>query len=58
MDLPEFEQQYRDAVDKILSDLQTITLRLSELERQALVVGNSVKELTVLVENFIESQKK
>ncbi len=58
MNLPEFEKQYRDSIDQILSDLQTVTLRLSELERNALRIGESVKNLSYLVEEFLESQKE
>ncbi len=58
MNLSEFEQHYRDAIERILSDLQTITLRLVELERQTLSVGQSVQNISNLVEDFIESQRR
>lgn len=57
MNLPEFEQQYRDSIDQILSDLQTLTLRLSELERKTLKIGESVHHVSYVVEEFLESQK-
>lgn len=58
MDLPEFEQRYRNSIEQILSDLQFITLRLTELERKVLTIGRTVQDVSSLVEDFIESQKQ
>lgn len=58
MNIPEFEKQYRDSIDQILSDLQTLTLRLSELERASLKIGESIHNVSYLVEEFIETQKE
>jgi hypothetical protein len=58
MNLPEFEKKYRDSIDQILSDLQTVTLRLSELERKTLKIGESVQHVSYLVEEFLDSQKE
>ena len=57
MEIEEFESQTRDAIDKILNQLQTATLLIAELECQISEAGASVQTLSQLVETFITEHK-
>lgn len=57
MEVEEFEAQTRDAVDKILNQLQTATLLIAELEGQISEAGASVQTLSQLVETFVTDRK-
>ncbi len=57
MDIDEFEAQTRDKLESALNQLQAATLLLSALERQILESGNTVKDLSRVVETFITHQR-
>lgn len=57
MEIEEFEVQTRDAIDKILNQLQTATLLIAELECQISEAGASVQTLSQLVESFVTEHK-
>jgi hypothetical protein len=58
MNLDEFEAQFRDGVDITLNQLQTVTLLLSQLQIQHSAAGESLQNLTLLVETFITQQRE
>ena len=58
MELEEFEAQTRNAIDKILNQLQTATLLIAELETQLSEAGASVQTLSQLVETFINERRE
>ncbi|MBD1863557.1 MULTISPECIES: hypothetical protein [Trichocoleus] len=57
MEIEEFESQTRNAIDKILNQLQTATLLIAELESQISEAGASVQTLSQLVETFVIEQR-
>lgn len=57
MTLDEFESRYRNAIDEILNQLQTVTLLVAQAEDRIAEVGNSVQRLNLTVEEFIIEQK-
>ncbi len=57
MDLNEFEAQTRDQLERALNQLQTSTLLLSALEMQISESGDTVKDLSRVVETFITHQR-
>ena len=57
MDIDEFEAQTRDQLDRVLNQLQTATLLLSSLEMQVLESGNTIQNLSRVVETFITQQR-
>lgn len=61
VDLQKFESETRATIDKTLNQLQTATLLIAELETQISAAGNSVQELSQMIEDFVlkqEQQKK
>lgn len=57
MNLEEFERQTRDSLARALDQLHTATLLISALERQIVESGNTVKDLSLMIENYIASQQ-
>lgn len=57
MNIDEFEAQTRDQLERALNQLQTATLLLSALEMQISESGNTVKDLSRVIETFITSQR-
>ncbi len=57
MDIDEFETQAYDKLETVLNQLQTATLLLSALEMQISESGNTVKDLSRVVEAFITHQR-
>lgn len=57
MDIDEFEAQTRDQLERALNQLQTATLLLSALEMQISESGNTIKDLSRVVEAFITHQR-
>jgi len=53
MNLEEFRNQTRDALEVTLNQLQAATLLVSELEAQIADAGRTVQTLTRIVEQFI-----
>jgi hypothetical protein len=56
MNLEEFEHQTRETLARALDQLHTATLLVSALERQILESGNTVKDLSLAIENYVTSQ--
>ncbi|MDX2232497.1 MAG: hypothetical protein NW220_22895 [Leptolyngbyaceae cyanobacterium bins.349] len=56
MNLEEFRNQTRSALEATLNQLQSATLLVAELEAQIADAGRTVQHLTVVVEQFINSQ--
>lgn len=54
MTLEEFEIQYREAMDHILNQLQTVTLLNHQVQEETVAIGLSVQNLSQLVETFIQ----
>jgi len=57
MNLEEFENYYRDTVEKILNDLQTAVLLAAHLENRIIVIGQDLQNLSQTVEEFIIQQR-
>lgn len=57
MDIYEFETQTRDTLESALNQLQTATLLLSALEMQISESGDTIKDLSRVVETFITHQR-
>jgi hypothetical protein len=56
MNLEALESQTRDIVERTLTQLQTATLLVSELETRIAQAGQTVQELSQLVETFVAEQ--
>lgn len=56
MNLQEFESETRTDIERALTQLQTATLLLSALEIQILESGNTIKNLSLTIEQFISTQ--
>lgn len=57
MKLEEFENQYRDAMDDTLNQLQTVILLLAQIESQVRGISSSVQSLSHTVEKYINENK-
>lgn len=57
MNLQEFESQTRSNIERALTQLQTATLLLSALEIQILESGDTVKNLSLTIEQFINTHR-
>ncbi len=57
MNLDELESQTRNVVEQALTQLQTVTLLISDLESRVAQAGQSVQELSQLIETFVSSQR-
>ncbi len=55
MNLQEFEIRTRSNIERALTQLQTATLLLSALEIQILESGDTVKNLSLTIEQFIST---
>lgn len=56
MNVEEFRDQTRSALEATLNQLQAATLLVSELEAQIADAGRTVQHLTQVVEQFINTQ--
>ncbi len=56
MNVEEFRNQTRSALEATLNQLQAATLLVSELEAQIADAGRTVQQLTQVVEQFINLQ--
>ena len=57
MNLQEFENQYRNAMDESLNQLQTAVLLLAQLETRIATVGQDLQNLSLTVEEFVTEQR-
>lgn len=58
MNLDEFETQFRDGLDVTLNQFQAVTLLLAQLQIQHSAAGESLQNLSLLVETFIAQQRE
>ncbi len=57
MNIDEFEALTRDKLESALNQLQTATLLLSSLEMRISESGDTIKDLSRVVETFITHQR-
>ncbi len=57
MNLEEFENNYRNAIEQSLNELQTAALLAAELENRIAVIGENLQNISQTVEEFIVEQK-
>ena len=57
MNLEEFENNYRNALEQSLNELQTAALLAAELENRIAVIGENLQNISQTVEEFIVEQK-
>ncbi|MEW5861274.1 MAG: hypothetical protein AB1861_28510 [Cyanobacteriota bacterium] len=57
MNLEDFENQYRNAMDDTLNQLQTVILLLAQVESQVREISSSVQRLSHTVEKYINENK-
>ncbi|HBB34680.1 MAG TPA: hypothetical protein DDZ80_18395 [Cyanobacteria bacterium UBA8803] len=58
MTLEELEAQYRAAIDILGNQLQNALLELSQAESRITQMGNSLQNLTRILEEFIQQQNQ
>lgn len=58
MTLEELEREYRDAIDILGNQLQNTLLGLSQTETRLTQIGESVNNLTRILEEFIQQQRQ
>lgn len=57
MNLEEFENNCRNAIEQSLNELQTAALLAAELENRIAVIGENLQNISQTVEEFIVEQK-
>ena len=57
MNLDEFENQYRRALDTNLNRLQTAVLLINKLETIVTEVGQDLQNLTLTFEEYVNEQR-
>lgn len=57
MQLNEFENRYRDLVDTLGNQLQNSALELARLENLVVQMGDSLANLSGIVEEFVQQQQ-
>ena len=57
MNLDEFENQYRRALDANLNRLQTAVLLINKLETIVTEVGQDLQNLTLTFEEYMDEQR-
>jgi hypothetical protein len=57
MNLDEFENQYRRALDANLNRLQTAVLLIAQLEAIVVDVGQDLQNLTLTFEEYVNNQR-
>lgn len=57
MNLDEFENQYRRALDANLNRLQTAVLLINKLETIVTEVGQDLQNLTLTFEEYVNEQR-
>lgn len=58
MNLDEFENQYRRAIDANLNRLQTAVLLIAQLETIVSEVGQDLQNLTLTFEEYVNEQRE
>lgn len=58
MNIEEFENQYRNSIDRTLNQLQTAVLLLAQLEDRITVIGQDLQNLSQTVEEFVTEQRE
>lgn len=58
MDLDELERRYRAEIDTLGNQLQNAVLGLSQAEARITLMGESLQNLTNLLEEFIQRQRE
>lgn len=56
MDSKDFESQTRDQLEQVLNQLQAANLLIAQLETQIANAGQTVRELSQLIETFNNQQ--
>jgi hypothetical protein len=57
MQLDEFENRYRELVDRLGNQLQNSALELARLEGLVVQMGDSLANLNGIVEEFVQQQQ-
>lgn len=58
MNLEEFEAQYRHTLDESLNQLQSAVLLLAQLEARITNVGQDLRSLSEILEEYITQQQR
>lgn len=58
MNLEEFEQQSREAIEQTLNQLHTASLLAGQLENQITETGSRIQQLSRIIEAFVAQQKQ
>ncbi len=57
MDIEELEARYREEIDRLGNQLQNATLEISQIETVILQMGQSIENLSAILEEFIQQQR-
>ena len=57
MDIEELESRYREEIDRLGNQLQNAALEVSQIETAILQMGQSIENLNVIIEEFIQQQQ-
>lgn len=57
MEIDELETRYRDQIDLLLNELQTVSLLAVQLEARISQISTSIQDLSQVVETYIDDQR-
>ena len=57
MDIEELEARYREEIDRLGNQLQNATSEISQIETVILQMGQSIENLSAILEEFIQQQR-
>ncbi len=57
VDIEELETRYREEIDGLGNQLQNATLEISQIETVILQMGQSIENLSNILEEFIQQQR-
>ena len=57
MEIDELETRYRDQIDLLLNELQTVSLLAVQLEARINQISTSIQDLSRVVEDYIDEQR-
>jgi hypothetical protein len=57
MEIDELETRYRDQIDLLLNELQTVSLLAVQLEARISQISTSIQDLSQVVETYINDQR-